>query len=144
MKTSLLKNTDVRREWFVVDATGKPLGRLAVQIANLLRGRGKPTFTPHVDSGDFVIVTNANKVKLTGSKAQDKVYWTYSGYRGGRKIIPITAMVQRHPERIFEKAVKGMLPGNTLSRTMIKRLKVYVGTEHPHTAQAPKAINLVG
>jgi large subunit ribosomal protein L13 len=142
MKTSLPKQSEIKRGWFLVDAADKPLGRLAVQVANLLRGRNKPLFTPHIDTGDFVVVTNAGKVKLTGTKATKKVYWRYTGFRGGQKTTSIGAMRERHPERIVEKAVKGMLPRNNLSRTIFKRLKVYAGAEHPHAAQAPQPAEL--
>jgi large subunit ribosomal protein L13 len=142
MKTTLPKQSEISREWYVVDAAGQPLGRLAVKIANLLRGRGKPTFTPHIDTGDFVVVTNAAQVKLTGSKDVKKTYWRYTGFRGGQKSTTVAMMRTRHPERIVQKAVQGMLPDNHMSRAIVKRLKVYAGTAHPHAAQTPKPINL--
>ena len=142
MKTSLPIEKDVQRQWYVVDAAGKPLGRLAVKIANLLRGRGKPIFTPHLDTGDFVVVTNARTVKLTGTKPEKKTYARFTGYRSGRKTTSFAMMNERHPERVIQKAVQGMLPHNHLSRQIVKRLKVYPGAEHPHAAQGPKSIEL--
>ena len=140
MKTFVPESKDIRREWHLVDAAGQPLGRLAVKIANLLRGRVKPIYTPHVDTGDFVVVINAEKVALTGRKESMKTYKRYTGFRNGLHITPVAVMRERHPERIVEHAVKGMLPKNNLARDMFKRLKVYAGTEHPHAAQAPKAL----
>jgi large subunit ribosomal protein L13 len=142
MKTSLPKTNDIQRGWHLVDAAGKPLGRLAVKVANILRGRNKAIFTPHIDTGDFVIVINARNVKLTGSKAEKKVYETYSGFRGGHKVTTIATMRERHPDRIVQKAVEGMLPNNHLSRKIAKRLKVYGGADHPHTSQSPQLISL--
>ncbi len=142
MKSTLAKKEDVRREWVVVDATARTLGRLAVKIANVLRGRNKPTYTPHVDTGDFVVVTNAEKVKLTGNKEENKIYQRYSGYRGGLKKIKASEMRKRHPERIIQLAVKGMMPNNALSKTAYKRLKVYAGDKHPHEAQGAKPAEL--
>jgi large subunit ribosomal protein L13 len=142
MKTSLPVDSDIQRKWYVVDAAGKPLGRLSVKIANLLRGRGKPMFTSHIDTGDFVVVTNARAVKMTGTKAAQKTYVRYTGFRSGRKTTSFAMMNERHPERVVEKAVKGMLPHNNLSRQIVKRLKVYAGAEHPHVAQAPTTIEL--
>jgi large subunit ribosomal protein L13 len=142
MKTSLPIEKDIQRKWYVVDAGGKPLGRLAVKVANLLRGRGKPIYTPHLDTGDFVVVTNARSVKLTGSKPEQKTYVRFTGYRSGRKTTSFALMNERHPERVIQKAVKGMLPHNNLSRQIVKRLKVYPGAEHPHAAQAPKNVEL--
>lgn len=141
-KTTLPNPGDIRRTWYVVDAAGKPLGRLAVKIANILRGRNKPIFTPHIDTGDFVIVTNARTVKLTGAKDAKKIYHRYTGFRSGNKDTPASRVRERHPERMIEHAVKGMLPHNTMSRSIIKRLKVYAGTEHPHAAQAPQTIKV--
>jgi large subunit ribosomal protein L13 len=141
-KTTLPKLNDIRRAWYVVDAAGKPLGRMAVKVANILRGRHKVIYTPHIDTGDFVIVTNARDVKLTGSKDTKKVYQRYSGFRSGNKTATVAAVRERHPERLIEHAVKGMLPRNTMSRTIIKRLKVYSGAAHPHVAQAPKTIKI--
>lgn len=142
MKTSLPKESDIKRQWHVVDVTGKPLGRVAVKIANLLRGRNKVMFTPHIDTGDFVVVVNARNVKLTGSKSEKKLYVTYTGYRSGNTAVPAARLLERHPERVITKAVEGMLPGNTMSRSIIKRLKVYAGAEHPHAAQNPKIVEL--
>lgn len=142
MKTSLPIEKDIQRKWYVVNAAGKPLGRLAVKVANLLRGRGKPIYTPHLDTGDFVVVTNARDVKLTGTKPVKKTYVRYTGYRGGQKTTSFAMMNERHPERVVEKAVRGMLPHNHLSRQIAKRLKVYPGADHPHAAQAPKTVEL--
>ena len=142
MKTFVAKEQDVQRSWFLVDATDKPLGRLAVQIANLLRGKNKPTFTPHVDTGHFVVVVNAEKVKLTGKKEEQKIYQNFSGYRSGLREDTAQTVRERHPEHLIELAVKGMLPGNNLSRKIFKRLKVYAGNEHPHAAQTPETIDL--
>jgi len=143
MKTSLPKESDIQRTWYLVNASGKPLGRLAVKIANLLRGRGKPIYTPHLDTGDFVIVTHAKEVKLTGSKETKKIYWTHSRYRGGRKEYTAATIRERHPERMVMKAVTGMLPDNAMSRKIATRLKVYPGASHPHASQAPKPIELI-
>lgn len=142
MKTSQLKPSEIKREWYLVNASGKPLGRLAVKIANLLRGRDKPTYTPHIDAGDFVIVTNASEVKLTGAKESKKIYWRHSRYRGGRKEFTAATVRERHPDRLVTHAVEGMLPDNAMSRKIVTRLKVYAGTEHPHAAQTPKTIEL--
>ena len=141
-KTTLPSLDDIKRTWYVVDADGKPLGRLAVKIANLLRGRNKPIFTNHIDTGDFVIVTNARTVKLTGTKDDQKVYHRFTGFRSGNKDTAVALVRERHAERMVEHAVKGMLPRNTMSRTVIKRLKVYAGADHPHAAQTPKTIKL--
>lgn len=142
MKTYSAKSSEVERKWFVVDATDKTLGRLSVQIANILRGKHRPTFTPHVDTGDFVIVVNAEKIKVTGKKADQMVYQRYSGYPGGLKEIPYRRMLERHPERIIEHAVKGMIPHNRLGRSVFSKLKVYAGPDHPHAAQQPEALEL--
>lgn len=142
MKSFLPKDPGTDREWILVDVAGKPLGRAAVLIANALRGKMKPTFTPAVDIGDFVIVINADKVKLTGSKENKKIYERYSGYRGGRRTFTAAAVRERHPERLIEQAVKGMLPGNHLCRRMMTRLKIYAGPEHPHQAQQPRTVEL--
>ena len=142
MKTFLPKAADLQRTWFLVDAANQPVGRLAVRIANLLRGRGKPIFTPHIDTGDFVVVVNAEKVALTGRKEEQKLYWRHSRYRGGRTTMTAAQVRARQPARLVEQAVKGMLPKSHLSREVIKRLKLYAGTEHPHAAQQPKAIEL--
>ena len=142
MKTTLAKETEISRDWILVDATDKVLGRLAVKIANILRGRHRPTYTPHVDTGDFVVVINAEKVKLTGKKDEQKLYQRYSGYRGGLKEEKASKIRERHPERLIQLAVKGMMPKNVLSRTAFGRLKVYAGSEHPHAAQNPQAVEL--
>lgn len=135
MKSFIAKKEDVIREWFVVDATDKPAGRLAVYIADILRGRDKPTYTPHVDTGAFVVVVNAEKVKLSGKKEEDKIYQDFSGYPSGLKQRPASVIRAKHPERIITQAVEGMLPKNRLSRQTMTRLKVYAGPDHPHAAQ---------
>ena len=135
MKTFMPKEEEVKRDWFVVDATDKPTGRLAVAIANTLRGRNKATFTPHVDIGAFVIVVNCEKIKLSGNKEENKIYQNYSGFSSGRTEKKASGIREKNPERIITQAVKGMLPRNRQSRQTIKRLKVYVGNEHPHQAQ---------
>lgn len=140
MKTFTPKDPGENRRWLVVDAAGKPLGRLAVEIANALRGKDQPTFTPWVDTGAFVVVTNAAKVKLTGNKEQDKIYQHFTGYRGGLYETTAEEMRVKHPDWMIKKAVEGMLPGNTLARGMMRRLKVYAGAEHPHEAQNPSAL----
>lgn len=142
MKTFTPKASDVERTWWVVDAADKPLGRLAAEVARLLRGKHKAIYTPHLDVGDYVIVVNARKVRLTGRKADQKTYFRHSGYMGGEKHIPFRRMLDRHPERVIELAVKGMLPKNTLGRRMRKKLKVYPGPDHPHEAQRPQPLEL--
>ncbi len=142
MRTWVPKAAEVKREWYVVDAAGKTLGRLATQIATILRGKHKPTYTPFLDVGDFVIVVNAEKVVLTGRKPQQKVYYRHSGYPGGLKHIPFERMRETFPDRIIRRAVRGMLPHNRLGRAMLRKLKVYAGPEHPHQAQQPKALDL--
>ena len=142
MKTSLPKESDIQRSWYIVDAAGKPLGRMAVKIANLLRGRNKATFTNHIDTGNFVVVINAKDVKLTGSKETKKLYERYTGFRSGHKTTTVAMMRERHPDRIISKAVEGMLPGNHMSLKIIKRLKVFAGAEHTHAAQNPKVVEL--
>ncbi|MFO7871006.1 MAG: 50S ribosomal protein L13 [Kiritimatiellia bacterium] len=141
-KSYVARDPGDARQWRLVDAENQVLGRLAVRIADVLRGKDKPTFTPHVDTGDFVVVINAEKVKLTGRKEENKVYRTYSGYRSGLKEKTASEVRARHPERLIELAVKGMLPGNKLSRRMFSRLKVYAGESHPHGAQNPVKMNL--
>lgn len=141
MKTYFASNEDVEHKWYVVDASDQVLGRLASQIAKYLRGKHKPVFTPHTDTGDYIIVINAEKIKVTGKKEQDKVYYTHSGYPGGIKETPFYKLQARHPSRIIEKAVKGMLPKNPLGRAMFKKLKVYADGNHPHAAQSPQMIN---
>lgn len=142
MKTFLPKDPGVNRDWIVVDVAGKPLGRAAVIIANALRGKCKPTFTPAVDTGDFVIVVNAAEVRLSGTKESKKIYQRYSGFRGGRKTFTAAEMRATHPERMIEEAVSGMLPGNHLCRRMLTRLKIYAGADHPHQAQQPRQVAL--
>ncbi|MDZ4181818.1 MAG: 50S ribosomal protein L13, partial [Candidatus Cloacimonadaceae bacterium] len=132
------------RAWYIVDATGIPLGRLSTKIASILRGKNKPYFVPNIDTGDYIVVINAEKVKVTGLKSLQKEYQTFSGYPSGQKIIPYATMMEKHPERIIEHAVKGMLPKTTLGKEMFKKLKVYAGIEHPHTAQQPIELNLAG
>ena len=142
MKT-FLPNIDVqRRVWRIVDADGLVLGRVAEKVANVLRGRDKPTYTPHLDAGDFVIVINAEKIRVTGNKETDKKYQSYSGYRGGLKRTPLADVRAKHPERLIMKAVKGMLPKNRLAAKLLTKLKVYKGSEHPHSAQNPEPLTL--
>ena len=141
MKTFSLKNTEVSRDWVVFDASDKILGRFATKIADKLRGKDKPTFTPHVDGGDFVVVINADKVKVTGNKAEEKKYYKHSLYPGGLKEKSYKEVLESTPERIIENAVKGMLPKNKLGKSIIKKLKVYSGSEHPHESQNPSVWN---
>ena len=141
MKTFSLKNTEVSRDWVLFDASDKILGRFATKIADKLRGKDKPTFTPHVDGGDFVVVINADKVKVTGNKAEQKKYYKHSLYPGGLKEKSYKEVLESAPERIIENAVKGMLPKNKLGKTIIKKLKVYSGSEHPHESQNPSVWN---
>ena len=140
--TFMAKPQDVERKWYVVDAEGKTLGRLATQVAAILRGKHKPTFTPHVDCGDYVIIVNAEKIKVTGKKAAEKVYYRHSGYPGGQKAITFEQMIARRPVRVLELAIKGMLPHNRLGRQMYRKLKVYAGPEHPHAAQKPEPLEV--
>ncbi|MGI9190057.1 MAG: 50S ribosomal protein L13 [Longimicrobiaceae bacterium] len=142
MKTYSVKAGEIEQRWWVVDADGRVLGRLATEIARVLRGKHKPTYTPHLDTGDFVVVVNAEKIELTGRKAEQKSYFRHSGYMGGEKFIPFRTMLERHPERVIELAVKGMLPKNALGRQMRGKLKVYAGPEHPHEAQQPQPLAL--
>jgi large subunit ribosomal protein L13 len=142
MKTVSARAQDVQRSWLLVDAEDKTLGRLATEVARRLRGKHKPEYTPHVDTGDYVVVVNADKVRVTGNKTTDKIYYRHSGYPGGIKGISFEKLQEKHPERIIEKAVKGMLPRNPLGRAMFRKLKVYAGPEHPHSAQQPEPINL--
>jgi len=135
MKTYTLKAKEIETRWHVLDAEGKPLGRLATATAHLLRGKYRPTFTPHLDNGDYVVVVNAAKVQITGRKTQQKVYVRHSGYPGGLKETPLAVMLEKHPDRVIQQAVKGMLPHNRLGRKLLKHLKVYGGPDHPHTAQ---------
>ena len=139
MKTYSARPADVQREWLVVDAEGRTLGRLATQIATVLRGKHKPMYTPHIDTGDHVVVVNASRVRLTGSKVEKESYFRHTMYPGGARWTAMKDMLAKYPERVVTKAVKGMLPGNKLGRAMIKKLKVYAGPEHPHSAQMPQA-----
>ena len=140
MKTFSAKTHEVKRDWFVVDATDKVLGRLATEIARRLRGKHKAEYTPHVDTGDYIVVTNAEKVVVTGRKFKEKLYYSHSGFPGGIKSISFDKLQAKNPARIIERAVKGMLPRNPLGREMYRKLKIYVGTEHPHLAQQPKEL----
>ena len=142
MKTFSAKSHEVTREWLLVDGTDKVLGRLATEIARRLRGKHKPEFTPHVDTGDYIIVTNVDKLRVTGNKAQDKKYYRHSGYPGGVSEISFKKIQQRFPGRALEAAVKGMLPKGPLGYAMLKKLKCYAGAQHPHTAQQPKALEI--
>ncbi|PKG39002.1 50S ribosomal protein L13 [Psychromonas sp. Urea-02u-13] len=142
MKTFVAKPADVKREWFVVDAEGKTLGRLATEIALRLRGKHKVEYTPHVDTGDYIIVVNAEKITVTGNKAKGKIYYHHTGFIGGIKAINFEDLIQRAPERVIEKAVKGMLPKGPLGRAMYRKLKVYAGTEHQHSAQQPQVLDI--
>jgi len=142
VRTFSPKAADVQRQWHVIDATDVVLGRLAVQVATLLRGKHKPTFAPHIDTGDFVIVVNAAKVALTGNKRESKLAYRHSGYPGGLSAVPYTELLDKDPRRAVEKAVWGMLPKNRLGRAMLKKLKVYAGPEHPHRAQQPQPFDI--
>lgn len=142
MKTYYAKPQEVEREWVVIDATDQVLGRLAAKAAQILKGKHKPQYTPHVDTGDFVIIVNADKIRVTGVKATAKRYYRHSGFPGGLKSETFTEAMAKHPERVIEHAVKGMLPKNTLGRAMGMKLKVYAGPEHPHMAQKPREIKL--
>jgi large subunit ribosomal protein L13 len=140
VKTYVAKPSDRERQWVLVDASGKTLGRLATQLADILRGKRKPEYTPHIDTGDFVIVVNAEKVRVTGNKLQDKKYRRHSGYPGGLRERSLSEMLARRPEEVIRLAVKGMLPRNRLARQQLRKLKVYAGPEHPHQAQQPTQI----
>ncbi|MCE2455095.1 MAG: 50S ribosomal protein L13 [Gemmatimonadetes bacterium] len=142
MKTYTPKASEIDRRWWLVDAEGEPLGRLATRIATVLRGKHKPSYTPHLDVGDHVVVVNAERVTLTGRKAEQKTYFRHSGYMGSERHIPFRTMIARHPERVIQLAVKGMLPKNALGRTMRKKLKVYSGPEHPHRSQSPEPMEI--
>lgn len=144
MKTYHAKPKEIEREWFIIDATDQVLGRLASKAAHILKGKHKPQYTPHIDTGDFVIITNAEKVRLTGNKAQAKVYKHHTGHPGGLKEETFSEALEKHPERIIEHAVKGMLPKNTLGRAQGMKLKVYAGSEHPHAAQIPTELKMEG
>lgn len=140
--TYMAKPGEVERKWYVVDATDMPLGRLSAVVASILRGKNKPTFTPHVDTGDFVIVINAEKVKLTGKKATDKIYYRHSQYPGGLKAVSAGELRAKNARRLIETSVKGMLPKNTLGRKQLSKLNVYAGSEHPHAAQQPEVLDI--
>ena len=142
MKTFSAKPETVKRDWFVIDATDKVLGRLATEVASRLRGKHKAEFTPHVDTGDYIVIVNAEKIRVTGKKEKDKFYHKHSGYIGGMKSTALGKMRQEHPERIIEIAVKGMLPKNPLGRAMFRKLKVYAGPEHQHQAQQPQPLEV--
>ncbi len=141
-KTSVPSIDSIDRQWFLVDAENQTLGRLATEVASVLRGKNKPTFTPHLDTGDFVVVVNAEKIKVSGNKATQKLYRRHSGRPGGMKVETFQRLQDRLPERIVEKAIKGMLPHNALGRQLFRKLKVYSGPEHPHTAQSPQTLQL--
>lgn len=142
MKTYSAKPETVQRDWYIIDAADKTLGRLAAGIATRLRGKHKPEYTPHVDTGDYIVVVNAEKVRVTGNKAKDKIYHSHTGYPGGLKSISFEKLIEKAPERTIQSAVKGMLPKGPLGRAMFKKLKVYAGEEHPHTAQQPQDLNI--
>jgi large subunit ribosomal protein L13 len=142
MKTFVAKEHEVEKKWYLVDAKDKTLGRLATQLAVRLRGKDKPIFTPHADTGDFIVVINADKVVLTGKKWDGKMYYRHSGYMGGLKEIPARRLLEKRPEEIIRLAVKGMLPKNSLGRRQLKKLKIYVGSEHPHNAQQPENLEI--
>lgn len=142
MKTFVAKPAEVKRDWYVVDAQGQTLGRLSTEIARRLRGKHKAEFTPHVDTGDYIVVINAEKVAVTGRKTKQKMYHRHTGYPGGLKSMSFEKMIDHKPERVIELAVKGMIPRNPLGRTMLKKLKVYAGVDHPHTAQQPKELKI--
>jgi large subunit ribosomal protein L13 len=144
MKTHSTRPEEIARDWWLVDADGAVLGRLASEVAKLLRGKHKPNFAPHLDCGDYVVVVNASKVVLTGEKLTQKHSYRHSGYPGALKSVPYSKLLSERPERVVEKAVKGMLPGNRLGRAMLKKLKVYAGAEHPHGSQNPKVFDLKG
>ena len=142
MKTVSAKKESISREWYVVDATDKTLGRLSTAIANRLRGKHKPEYTPHVDTGDYIVVVNAEKVRVTGNKTTDKIYHHHTGYPGGIKSITFDKLIDKAPEQVIEKAVKGMMPKNKLSRSMLNKLKIYAGSAHPHSAQQPMPLEI--
>lgn len=142
MKTFITKPAEVERKWFVVDAEGKTLGRLASQIATILRGKHKPIYSPSVDCGDYVVVVNAEKIAVTGNRLDDKMYYRHSGYPGGLREVTLRRLLETYPERAIESAVKGMLPRNRLGAQMIKKLKAYAGGQHPHAAQQPEPLEL--
>lgn len=142
MKTFTAKNETVQRDWYIVDAAGQTLGRLATEIASRFRGKHKPEYTPHVDTGDYIVVINAEQVRVTGNKTSDKIYYSHTGFPGGIKEISFEKLIAKAPERVLEAAVKGMLPRNPLGRDMYRKLKVYAGTNHPHAAQQPQELKI--
>ena len=142
MKTFSAKAHEVKRDWYIIDASNKTLGRLAAKIAHRLRGKHKAEYTPHVDTGDYIVVTNVETIKVTGRKFKNKMYYNHTGFPGGIKEISFEKLQARHPERVLERAVKGMLPKNSLGRDMYRKLKIYVGSEHPHAAQQPKQLEI--
>ena len=142
MKTFSAKHDEVERHWYLVDATNKTLGRLSSEIANRLRGKHKPIYTPHVDTGDYIVVVNASKIRVTGNKMQDKIYYKHSGYIGNMKSINLETMLEKNPERVIMKSVKGMLPKNKLGNAMLKKLRVFAGPEHNHSSQKPEVLEL--
>lgn len=142
MKTHAVKAGEIERRWYVVNAEGKVLGRLATRVATILRGKHKPTFSTHLDCGDHVIIINAKKIRVTGKKLDTKMYYTYSGYRGGLKSIVLSEQLEKHPDRVLVHAIRGMLPKNRLGRAMLKKLKVYPGDKHPHAGQQPQPLEL--
>jgi len=142
VKTYVVKAKDIQKEWFVVDAEGKTLGRLATQIARVLMGKHKPAYSPHLDTGDYVVVVNADKIRVTGRKLDQKMYHRYSGYPGGLTSVTLRRQLETHPDRVIRAAVRGMLPKNRLGRAMLGKLKVYASPEHPHDAQKPKTLDL--
>jgi large subunit ribosomal protein L13 len=142
MRTFSPKQHELNHDWFIIDASGKTLGRMATEIAHRLRGKHKPEYAPHMDNGDYVVVINAEKVKVTGNKGTDKIYHSHTGYPGGIKSISFDKLLEKAPERTIQSAVKGMLPKNPLGRQMFRKLKVYSGSEHPHVAQQPKTIEI--
>jgi large subunit ribosomal protein L13 len=141
MKTYSQKASEIQRDWYVVDATNQTLGRFSTQIATLLRGKHKPTYTPSIDGGDFVVVVNCEKIRIAGRKADQKIYYHHTGYPGGMKETPYKMMLAKHPDRILRSAVKGMLPKNRIGRRLLVKLRIYAGPDHPHAAQQPKAWN---
>ena len=142
MKTFVAKEQEIEKKWYLVDAENRILGRLATQIAARLRGKHKPIFTPHADTGDFIVVVNADKIALTGAKLDNKNYYRHSGYMGGLKTIPARRLLEKKPEEVLRLAVKGMLPKNSLGRRQLKKLKIYTGPDHPHTAQEPEKLEI--
>ncbi len=142
MRTFTAKPAEVQRDWFVIDATDKVLGRVATEVARRLRGKHKPTYTPHVDTGDYIIIINAEKIRVTGNKSTDKIYHRHTGYPGGLKSISFDKLIEKAPERVIKNAVKGMLPKGPLGRAMFRKLKVYAGPEHQHTAQQPQPLEI--